>query len=254
MSKIEKYTSFAEDIARDDTHGYDQIDRNGNPNYDCSGLVCDAVDRAGIPVKKAGASYTGNMLPAFKKCGFKDVTKEIILSSGKGLKRGDILLNTGHHTAIFCGSGKMVDARINEKGTATGGKSGDQTGHEIEIHAYKNHPWTNVLRYAGDDSSKEETKKEEKKTETKITASHKAKDSAQLFNKALSGSYKTTANLNMRHGAGTGKQVMVTLPKGTKAQCYGYYSKSGGVNWLYVVAVVNGVEYTGFCSSNYLKK
>ena len=41
----------------------------------------------------------------------------------------------------------MVDARINEKGTTTGGKSGDQTGHEIEIHAYNNHPWANVLRY-----------------------------------------------------------------------------------------------------------
>lgn len=252
MTKIEKYTSFAEDIARDDTHGYDQIDRNGNPNYDCSGLVCDAVDRAGIPVKKAGASYTGNMLSAFKKCGFKDVTKEITLSSGKGLKRGDVLLNTGHHTAIYCGSGKMVDARINENGKVTGGKSGDQTGHEIEIHAYKNHPWTNVLRYVEDEPSQKEPAKKDPAPAVKST--HKAKESAQLFDKALAGSYKTTGNLNMRHGAGTGKQLMVTLPKGTKCQCYGYYSKSAGTKWLYVVAVVNGVEYTGFCSSAYLKK
>lgn len=147
MSKVENYTSFAENIARDNTHGYDQIDRNGNPNYDCSGLVCDAVERAGIKVKEAGASYTGNMLSAFKKAGFKDITSQITLSTGAGLKRGDVLLSVGHHTAIYCGGGKMVDARINEKGTTTGGKSGDQTGHEIEIHAYNNHPWTNVLRY-----------------------------------------------------------------------------------------------------------
>lgn len=147
MSKVENYTSFAENIARDNTHGYDQRDRNGNPNYDCSGLVCDAVERAGIKVKEAGASYTGNMLSAFKKAGFKDITSQITLSTGAGLKRGDVLLNVGHHTAIYCGGGKMVDARINEKGTTTGGKSGDQTGHEIEIHAYNNHPWTNVLRY-----------------------------------------------------------------------------------------------------------
>lgn len=147
MSKVENYTSFAENIARDNTHGYDQRDRNGNPNYDCSGLVCDAVERAGIKVKEAGASYTGNMLSAFKKAGFKDITSQITLSTGAGLKRGDVLLSVGHHTAIYCGDGKMVDARINEKGTTTGGKSGDQTGHEIEIHAYNNHPWTNVLRY-----------------------------------------------------------------------------------------------------------
>lgn len=87
-----------------------------------------------------------------------------------------------------------------------------------------------------------------------VKSTHKAKESAQLFDKAISGSYKTTGNLNMRHGAGTGKQLMVTLPKGTKCQCYGYYSKSAGTKWFYVVAVVNGVEYTGFCSSAFLKK
>ena len=91
MSKVENYTSFAENIARDNTHGYDQRDRNGNPNYDCSGLVCDAVERAGIKVKEAGASYTGNMLSAFKKAGFKDITSQITLSTGAGLKRGDTL-------------------------------------------------------------------------------------------------------------------------------------------------------------------
>lgn len=147
MSKIESYVSFAENIARDNSHGYDQIDRLGNPNYDCSGLVCKAVEQAGIPVMKAGASYTGNMLQAFKKCGFKDITSSVNLWTGYGLQRGDILLNVIHHTAIFCGNGLMVDARINEKGTVTGGKSGDQTGQEIMIHGYNNHPWTNVLRY-----------------------------------------------------------------------------------------------------------
>lgn len=147
MSKIENYTKYAEKIAKDDTHGYDQIDRMGNPNFDCSGLVITAVEKAGIKVKKAGATYTGNIKNAFKKCGFKDITSKITLSTGKGLKRGDILLSEGHHVAIYCGNGKMVDARINEKGTVTGGKSGDQTGHEIEIHAYKNRPWNCILRY-----------------------------------------------------------------------------------------------------------
>ena len=125
MGKVEQYTSYAENIAKDNTHGYDQSDRWGNPNFDCSGLVITAVERSKIPVKTNGATYTGNMLAAFKKSGFKDVTSQITLSSGKGLKRGDILLSVGHHTAIYCGGGKMVDARINENGKTTGGKSGD---------------------------------------------------------------------------------------------------------------------------------
>ena len=114
MSKVENYTSFAENIARDNTHGYDQRDRNGNPNYDCSGLVCDAVERAGIKVKEAGASYTGNMLSAFKKAGFKDITSQITLSTGAGLKRGDVLLSVGHHTAIYCELLQEVRAEIRQ--------------------------------------------------------------------------------------------------------------------------------------------
>lgn len=167
MSKIENYTAYAEKIAKDDTHGYDQKDRNGNPNFDCSGLVIKAVNQSGIAVKKAGATYTGNMKKAFLSCGFTDVTKKVTLRSGKGLVRGDILLNEGHHTAIYCGNGKMVDARINEKGTTTGGKSGDQTGHEIEIHRYNNHPWGCVLRYTAE-SSKTSTTTATKKTTTQI--------------------------------------------------------------------------------------
>ena len=147
MSKIEKATLFMEEIARDDSHGYDQIDRNGPVNFDCSGLVITAWDKAGVCVKKNGATYTGNMYDAFIKSGFSDVTKLVNLSTGKGLKRGDVLLQPFHHTAMYCGNNKMVQASINEKGTAKGGASGDQTGREIWICTYANHPWTYVLRY-----------------------------------------------------------------------------------------------------------
>lgn len=144
MTNTEKAVSFMEKIARDNSHGYDQKDRWGQPDYDCSGLVISAWKQAGV---NTGATYTGDMYNAFKKAGFQDVTKTVSLRTGAGLKRGDVLLSPGHHTAMYCGNGKMVDARINEKGTTTGGKPGDQTGHEIEIHNYNNHPWKYVLRY-----------------------------------------------------------------------------------------------------------
>lgn len=145
MSIVEKAVQWALDIANDPKHGYDQIKRWGD-DYDCSSLVISAFEQAGAKVKTAGATYTGNMLSAFKKCGFKDVTKQITLSSGKGLIRGDVLLNVKKHTAIYIGDGKLVHASLNEKGTITGGKTGDQTGKEICTRSYYDRPWDYVLR------------------------------------------------------------------------------------------------------------
>ena len=82
------------------------------------------------------------------KIGFKDVAKSVNLATGSGMIRGDVLLGNGH-TAFYCGNGKLVHASINEKGTVTGGKSGDQTGREICIRSYYNKPWIHVYRYTG---------------------------------------------------------------------------------------------------------
>lgn len=108
-------------------------------------------------------------------------------------------------------------------------------------------------KYTG---TKEETKKtEEKKTSATTTVKEvKATKSAASFNKSVAGSYKTTADLNMRNGAGTGNKILTTLKSGTTVRNYGYYTVVGGVKWLYVQATVNNVKYTGFCSSKYLKK
>lgn len=157
MTSTEKAIRWMEALAADPSHGYDQKYRWGEKgDYDCSSAVITAWEAAGIHVKSAGATYTGNMRSAFLKCGFKDVTSKVNLSTGSGLKRGDVLLNTVHHVAMFCGSGKEVEASINEKGTATGGKPGDQTGKEILVRAYRNYPWNYVLRY-NDSTETEDT-------------------------------------------------------------------------------------------------
>lgn len=84
----------------------------------------------------------------------------------------------------------------------------------------------------------------------------KASSAAACFLKSLAGTYTINANggLNIRDGAGTSKKVLVTAPNGTKVQNYGYYTNAGGVKWLYVQFTLNGVKYTGFASSQYLKK
>ena len=146
MSKVEKYTKQAISIANNDRHGYSQYNRWGNPDYDCSSLVITVVQNAGIPVKAKGATYTGNMYRPFLNCGFNDITSSINLRTGKGLKRGDILLTPNSHVEIYIGNGRNVGARISEKGTIHG-KAGDQTGQEIRTHSYYNHAWKYVLRY-----------------------------------------------------------------------------------------------------------
>lgn len=154
QDRINKAINWMEETAKDDRHGYCQDHRWGEDgDYDCSSAVITAWEQAGIPVKTKGATYTGNMLSIFKANGFQDVTAQIDRSTGAGLVRGDVLLNTAHHTAMYCGNGKEVEASINEKGTAHGGKPGDQTGKEFLIRSYRNYPWTNVLRYTGGNST-----------------------------------------------------------------------------------------------------
>ena len=163
MSKAEAAIQWMIDLAANDSHGYDQIYRWGEKgDYDCSSAVISAWEKAGVPVRsKYGATYTGNMYKAFTTAGFMDVTNKVDRITGKGLVRGDVLLNHIHHTAMYAGNSKEVEASINERGTATGGKPGDQTGKEILIRAYRNYPWDCVLRWPESSKSAESSAKED---------------------------------------------------------------------------------------------
>ncbi len=143
-SVMEKAVRWAISIANDNRHGYDQKHRTG-PDYDCSSLVTTALKNAGIHV---GVGTTSTMYGSLTKVGFKNVSGSVNKGNASGMKRGDVLLAPGKHTAMYIGGGKIVHARINEKGTTTGGRTGDQTGNEIAVTPYHNHPWTYVLRYS----------------------------------------------------------------------------------------------------------
>lgn len=67
---------------------------------------------------------------------------------------------------------------------------------------------------------------------------------------ALGKTYKTTTSLNLRYGAGMDKEIVCTMPKGTKVKWYGYYTDT----WK-LVKVTSGTYKgkTGYCSQNYLK-
>lgn len=82
------------------------------------------------------------------------------------------------------------------------------------------------------------------------TLSSKKVESAKSKDAAIAGKYKTTGNLYLRVGAGTGKTAITLMPKGSDVQCYGYYTSYNGTRWYYVAYG----NLTGFCSSAYLKR
>lgn len=166
MIDIKKAAAWAEATANDNAHGYAQDARWG-PDYDCSSFVITSLRQAGFALQ---ATYTGDMRKALLAAGFEDVTAKINLGTGAGVQRGDVLLNDSSHTALALGSGKIVQASINEKGTVTGGQTGDQTGREIYIRSYYNFPWNAVLRYTsgGTSSGADTATKEKEETEMRM--------------------------------------------------------------------------------------
>ena len=136
---------------RDVSLGYDQsnrLDFRDGGETDCSALVIHALQEAGFAT--GGASYTGNMRSALTANGWK-----VVVANGNP-QAGDILLNDVHHVAVYIGNGKLAQASIDENGHATGGKGGDQTGHETNISNYYNYPWNCYLRFTGATSSNNE--------------------------------------------------------------------------------------------------
>ena len=104
---------------------------------------------------------------------------------------------------------------------------------------------------------KEEKKATITKTSTAKTTTKKTTekvDAAKEFSKNYDKRYTTTSKLNLRSGAKMDKTVLRVMPKGSKVDCYGYYTKNSDSSvWLLVAYKESNKTYTGFCSKNYLK-
>lgn len=70
-SVAESIATYVEAVALDNSHGYSQARRGGNPDYDCSSLVFFAVKNAGINLI-GGAFNTRSMGSVLKSHGFNE--------------------------------------------------------------------------------------------------------------------------------------------------------------------------------------
>lgn len=133
MGIIDKAVSWAVGIANDDSYKYVWGGWGANDGgYDCGHFVITAYKQAGIDT---AATYTGDMYSCFTAKGFQDVTSSCNLSTGAGMKKGDVLLNTANHAAMVqIDGGITVEAR------------GKSYGIVANV-AYRNYPWDFVLRY-----------------------------------------------------------------------------------------------------------
>lgn len=165
---------------------------------------------------EVGDFYTGNMKSYLEKTGkFEILTSDKYCKSSDYLKRGDILV------------------------TKT-------KGHTV------------VVLSNGSKASLDKTTSSNNTTTTNNVSKKPASvkiDPAKSFDKSLAGKYKTTANLNIRAGAGTSKTILTVIPKNGNVTCYGYYTNVSDTKWYYVTYKnSNGVTLSGFVSSKYLKK
>ena len=177
MSVIDKAVQWAVDIANDNSYkyvwgGWGKADGG----YDCGHFVIDAYTKAGINVKGAGAGSTHTMAKAFMSCGFKDVKRQVNLSTGAGLLKGDVLLNSEKHAALVQrDGGTTVEAWCTKGGI-------------VSDKAYRNDGWDYVLRYP--ESSKQSATSSAPPPTGTIAGVSYGQQADQVFSNAKYSTYK----------------------------------------------------------------
>lgn len=241
---INDAVSFAVNIANDNSHGYSQAGRSlyniTNPkSFDCSSLVCTAYYYAftknGLTEQanylKAHCSYTGNMLN-MTNCGFEIVARN--QTAHASMVKGDIELNTTHHTAMAIDKNNIVHARSSEGTTDTK----DNSGNEIRTQPWYlySHGWTHRLRFTGKgiDLSKFNT------------TSNSSNPSSNPAYAAWVGS--CTANGTDVFSGATGASKLATYPKLNKGNLVDIIGETGSRYQVRIAA-----KYVGYVEKSNIK-
>ena len=256
---------FAVRIANDNSHGYSQRIRSlyeiDKPkSFDCSSLVCTAYYYAFMKnglIKQArylkeNCSYTGNMLK-MQNVGFEIVAKK--QTAHAKMIKGDIELNSTHHTALAVDNNRIVHARSSEGTTDTK----DNSGNEIRVQNWYlySRGWTHRLRFTGkgidfsgltNTTGSKPTAKPSTNTSSKPTTTTTPSKTPKWAGKV------TATKLKVRKWAGTEYAQLKsypTLAKGNLVDVCDTIKAKDGTSWYYIR--IAG-KYFGFVSAKYIKK
>ena len=232
--------------ASDDTFG-----------FDCVNLIKGVLWGWAGDKSKAygGAKYAVNGVPDIGADRMITTCPDASASGWASMEPGEVVWTTGH-IGIYIGNGLAVECTPKWKNcvqiTAVG-NIGSKAGYNTRT--WKKHGHIPYVEYSGKVDTPAATP-DKKPSASAAGKEVKGTDVATKFDKSLAGTYTVTAGsgLNVRNAAGTNQDILVSIPKGTKVQNYGYYTPQDGVNWLYVKFTYQNMTYTGFCSAAYLKK
>lgn len=216
------------------------------------GWCGDASKSYGGATYPTAAMFAAGAVPDLSADGMIAVCKDVSTDFSK-IEVGEAVWMSGH-IGVYIGGGLAVEC------TPSWQNKAQVTACNCAKSGYNRRNWTKhgKLPYVAYTGAAESVTGGTTATTTPSTTAKeaKAKDAAQSFDKSLAGTYavNTVSGLHIRSGAGTSKDSFAVLPNGTQVRNYGYYTLSGGVKWLYVQVTYNGVTYTGFMSSQYLRK
>ena len=233
----EKHAKTAEAGCANDNIGYGQGDRNTlnteakKVGYDLSKITvpcntdCSEFQNVCAVASGSGATHASNgwttrtMRNALKALGYVIVTDATYLANEAYCVRGAIYVQSGSHTVCGLDNGSKAEMTLKRAGIVTG------------------------------------TQKPSASVPTSAKVLIRKLAGAQSKDKKLAGEYHTTTGLNLRYGPDKEKyDTILTMPKGAKCRCYGYYTEKAGKKWLLVEYTENKKTYTGFCSSAYLTR
>jgi len=198
-----------------------------------------------------GAGYAVNGVP--------DIGADTMITKCSGVSTDFSRLEVGEavwmkgHIGIYIGGGLAVECTPKWKNCV------QVTACNCSKSGYNRRNWTKhgklpYVSYTGTAENVTNGGTESTQAKPSASAAEVKVEAAKSIDKALAGAYRTTANLNLRAGAGTNKAVLVVVPKGGTVRNYGYYNTVDGKKWLYVQYRAGGKTYTGYCSMAYLKK
>lgn len=213
---VEKMLTWAVNTANDDSVGYSQKNRLGNPDYDCSSFVAAACRAAGINV--SASSTTRTLKTQLEKLNFEWIPWNNINNNTSKLKPGDILLDIGKHTEIYMGNGQNVGAHMDYDHP----QGGDKNGKEVSVGPYYNNvngvSWDGVLRYKSSTSSWTDKVIAFINGVFQVLNPDEQTAEPSGFYYAKMGVYRTLTDLNVRASGTTESNKLGHFAKGTEVE------------------------------------